>query len=123
VSATAGLDEPRHCPDDTFVLGGIASGLSHVHQVFLESGGTGILNGDGALSYGWENVLEALLKEMQPRSLRWMRKAGPLTSFERQPSLSQTGRLPNNSDNVNIAKSRGITQNRSIDVQADRAAL
>ena len=47
-----------HRADDTVGLAGVASGLSHVHQVFLEAGGTGILDGDGALSYGWEKALE-----------------------------------------------------------------
>jgi len=45
-------------PDDTFGLADVANGLSHVHQEFFEAGGTGILAGDGALSYGWEKILE-----------------------------------------------------------------
>lgn len=47
-----------HRPDDTFGLAGLANGISHVHQEFFEDGGTGILAGDGALSYGWEKILE-----------------------------------------------------------------
>jgi high affinity Mn2+ porin len=47
-----------HRADDTFGLAGVASGLSHVHEEFLEAGGNGILDGDGALSYGWEKALE-----------------------------------------------------------------
>jgi high affinity Mn2+ porin len=45
-------------PDDTFGLAGVASGISRANQKYLEAGGTGILDGDGALSYGWEKVLE-----------------------------------------------------------------
>jgi high affinity Mn2+ porin len=48
-----------HRPDDTFGLAGAANGISHVHQEFLEAGGTGILAGDGALNYGWEKILES----------------------------------------------------------------
>jgi len=44
--------------DDTFGLAGIVSGASHDQQEFLEAGGLGILDGDGALSYSPEKVLE-----------------------------------------------------------------
>ncbi len=44
--------------NDTFGLAGIFNGISRVHQEFLEAGGTGILAGDGKLSYGWEKILE-----------------------------------------------------------------
>ena len=44
--------------DDTFGLAGIAGGASHANQEFLEAGGTDMLDGDGALNYGWEKVLE-----------------------------------------------------------------
>lgn len=45
-------------PEDTFGLAGVANGASHVHQDFFAAGGTGILGGDGALTYGWEKTLE-----------------------------------------------------------------
>jgi high affinity Mn2+ porin len=45
-------------PDDTFGLAGIVSGASHENQKFLEAGGLDILDGDGALNYGYEKVLE-----------------------------------------------------------------
>lgn len=45
-------------PEDTFGLAGVISGISRANQRFLNAGGTGILDGDGALSYGWEKVLE-----------------------------------------------------------------
>ena len=44
--------------NDTFGVAGIVSGASHDNQKFLEAGGLDILNGDGALNYGWEKVLE-----------------------------------------------------------------
>ena len=50
--------ESWHRPNDTFGLAGVANGLSHVHQEFYEDGGTGILAGDGQLTYGWEKILE-----------------------------------------------------------------
>ncbi len=43
---------------DTFGLAGVMSGISRANQRYLNAGGTGILDGDGALSYGWEEVLE-----------------------------------------------------------------
>lgn len=44
--------------NDTFGLAGVLNGISHIHQQFFEAGGTGILAGDGALNYGWEQALE-----------------------------------------------------------------
>ncbi|MGD0813990.1 MAG: carbohydrate porin [Verrucomicrobiota bacterium] len=46
-------------PDDTFGLAGVVSGASRQNQQFLEAGGTDMLDGDGALNYGCEKVLEA----------------------------------------------------------------
>jgi high affinity Mn2+ porin len=43
---------------DTVGLAGIVNGISRVHQEFFAAGGTGILAGDGNLSYGWEKVVE-----------------------------------------------------------------
>ncbi len=45
-------------PDDTFGLAGIASGASTDNQRFLEAGGQDITDGDGALTYSLEKVLE-----------------------------------------------------------------
>jgi high affinity Mn2+ porin len=45
-------------PDDTFGLAGILGGASPDNRRFLEAGGTDMLDGDGALNYGWEKVLE-----------------------------------------------------------------
>lgn len=39
-------------PDQTFGLAGVMSGITRANQRYLEAGGTGILDGDGALAYG-----------------------------------------------------------------------
>lgn len=60
-SASLGVSvkgDPWHRPDDTFGLAGVLSGISHENKEFLQAGGTGILDGDGALSYGWEKAVE-----------------------------------------------------------------
>jgi high affinity Mn2+ porin len=45
-------------PEDTFGLAGIVSGASRDNQQFLQAGGTDMLDGDGALSYSPEKILE-----------------------------------------------------------------
>jgi high affinity Mn2+ porin len=45
-------------PGDTYGLAGILSGISRDNQRFLNAGGLGILDGDGALTYGSEKVME-----------------------------------------------------------------
>jgi high affinity Mn2+ porin len=47
-----------HRPDDTFGLAGVFSGLSTEGRDFFAAGGTGILAGDGNLTYGLERILE-----------------------------------------------------------------
>jgi high affinity Mn2+ porin len=47
-----------HRPDDTFGLLGNLAGASSDQQAFLKVGGTGILNGDGNLTYACEKSLE-----------------------------------------------------------------
>lgn len=60
-TATLGVSikgESWRRPNDTFGLAGVLNGISGVHQRFFAAGGAGILAGDGALSYGWEKILE-----------------------------------------------------------------
>ncbi len=60
-TATAGVSikgEFWHRPNDTFGLAGVINAISRIHLKFFEAGGTGILAGDGALSYGWEETFE-----------------------------------------------------------------
>jgi high affinity Mn2+ porin len=39
-------------------LRGVINGLTPVHRDFFAAGGTGILAGDGALTYGLEEIVE-----------------------------------------------------------------
>ena len=48
-----------HRPNDTFGLAGLFNGISSTHQRYLAAGGTGVLAGDGKLTYGWEKILES----------------------------------------------------------------
>lgn len=60
-SASLGVSvkgEAWHRLDDTFGLAGVVSGISRANREFLRAGGTDILDGDGALNYGWEKILE-----------------------------------------------------------------
>lgn len=43
---------------DTFGLAGVLNGISGEHRAFLAAGGTGILAGDGRLTYGLEKIIE-----------------------------------------------------------------
>ncbi|MGO8700238.1 MAG: carbohydrate porin [Limisphaerales bacterium] len=45
-------------PDDAFGFAGVVSGASRDNQRFLEAGGLDMLDGDGALNYGCEKILE-----------------------------------------------------------------
>lgn len=47
-----------HRPDDTFGLAAMVGGASSANQAFLAAGGTDMLDGDGALHYGWERTFE-----------------------------------------------------------------
>jgi high affinity Mn2+ porin len=61
-TATAGLSiagESWNRPNDRIGFAGILNGISDTHQDFFAAGGVGILAGDGTLSYGWEQILEA----------------------------------------------------------------
>ncbi len=48
-----------HRTDDTLGLGCVLSGISSEHQRYLAAGGTGILSGDGKISYAPETSVEA----------------------------------------------------------------
>jgi high affinity Mn2+ porin len=47
-----------HRSADTFGMAGVVSDISRENQKFLAAGGAGILDGDGALNYSGEKVLE-----------------------------------------------------------------
>jgi high affinity Mn2+ porin len=61
-TATLGVSikgEAWRRPNDTIGIAGVLNGLSRVHKEFLAEGGTGILAGDGTLTYGLEEIIEA----------------------------------------------------------------
>ncbi len=64
--------EPWRRPNDTFGAAFVVSGISRIHQEFLEAGGTGILAGDGEgnLSYGLEKVVETYYDFQVCKSVR-----------------------------------------------------
>ncbi|HUI21195.1 MAG TPA: carbohydrate porin [Methylocella sp.] len=47
---------------DQIGIGGVLNGISNAHANYLAAGGTGIILGDGALSYSGERVLETYYK-------------------------------------------------------------
>jgi high affinity Mn2+ porin len=48
--------------NDQVGLGGVVNGISNAHAAYLAAGGTGIILGDGTLSYAGERVLETYYK-------------------------------------------------------------
>ena len=60
-AATVGLSingDFWHRKNDTVGVAAALNAISHVHQEFLAAGGTGILAGDGNLTYGFEELME-----------------------------------------------------------------
>ncbi len=60
-AVTAGLSVSGdfwHRKNDTFGVAAALNAISRVHQEFLAAGGTGILAGDGKLTYGFEELTE-----------------------------------------------------------------
>ena len=47
-----------HRPDDQFGVGGVINGLGSTHITYLQEGGLDFNIGDGALTYGPEEILE-----------------------------------------------------------------
>ncbi len=61
-SATLGLSLKGtrwHRPDDVAGIAGVLNGLSKDHRDYLRAGGHGFIIGDGRLSYGLEEIVEA----------------------------------------------------------------
>lgn len=56
--------------DDVVGIAGVFSGISRANQRFLAAGGTGILDGDGALNYSGERVLETYYDGKLSKRLR-----------------------------------------------------
>jgi len=84
-------------PGDTFGLLGNLVGASSQQQAFLKAGGTGILNGDGNLSYSCEKSLETYYDFAIGKSLRlaldYQFFADPAFNRDRGPVSVFGGRL------------------------------
>jgi high affinity Mn2+ porin len=91
-TATLGVSfagEPWQRPHDIFGLAGFINGISQVHHEFFAAGGTGILAGDGTLTYGLEKGLEtyydfAIWKRMRG-ALDYQFVANPAYNRDRGP--------------------------------------
>jgi high affinity Mn2+ porin len=99
-TATLGVSvkgEFWHRANDTFGLAGIANGITGVHQRFFAAGGTGILAGDGNLSYGWEKILETYYDVQVWKTLHvsadYQFVANPAFNRDRGPVSVLGGRL------------------------------
>ncbi len=83
--------------NDTIGLAGILNGISSAHQKFFDAGGTGILAGDGALSYGWEKILEtyydAQIWRTLHASLDYQFVSNPAFNRDRGPAHIFGGRV------------------------------
>jgi high affinity Mn2+ porin len=78
-----------HRPNDTFGLAGSFNGISSVAQQYFAAGGTGVLVGDGALTYGGERILETYYKlgitKFGAITADYQRVADPAYNIERGP--------------------------------------
>ncbi len=77
-TASGGLSlkgAPWHRPDDTLAIAVVANGLSSEHRRYLAAGGHGFIVGDGALSYGAEEILET---NYDWKAARWLALAADL---------------------------------------------
>ncbi|HLJ92185.1 MAG TPA: carbohydrate porin [Gemmataceae bacterium] len=86
-----------HRPGDTFGLVGNLVGASSQQQAFLKAGGTGILNGDGNLSYACEKSFETYYDVAIAKSLHlafdYQFLADPAFNRDRGPVNVFQGRL------------------------------
>jgi high affinity Mn2+ porin len=73
-------------------LGLVGEGLSGPHRQYLADGGSGFLLGDGRLSYGPEQIVEAYYRLQRiwpedPGPVRW--QFGPDIQFIRNPGYNR----------------------------------
>jgi carbohydrate-selective porin OprB len=79
-------------PDDRLGLALVSEALSGEHRDYLAAGGAGFLLGDGRLSYGREQILEAYYRlqylwPQQPGPVRW--QVGPDFQYIRNPGYKR----------------------------------
>ncbi len=83
--------------DDIFGLAGVINGASRENQEFLEAGGLGILDGDGALTYGTEKTVETyydlLIWKMFRFALDYQFVSNPAFNRDRGPVSVFSARL------------------------------
>jgi high affinity Mn2+ porin len=86
-----------HRPDDVIGVAGVWNGISGVHQQFLAAGGTGILVGDGTLTYAGEKILETFYDFAVHKgvhlSFDYQYIANPAFNSDRGPVSVFAGRL------------------------------
>ena len=71
--------------DDRVGIAGLVHGLSALHQQYLAAGGTGFLLGDGALTYGPEQIVEAFYRSQLTPYLQF----GPDVQYIRNPGYNR----------------------------------
>jgi high affinity Mn2+ porin len=81
-----------HRPDDRLGLALVSEALSPGHRDYLAAGGAGFLLGDGRLSYGREQILEAYYRlqyvwPQQAGPVRW--QVGPDFQYVRNPGYNR----------------------------------
>lgn len=84
-------------PDDVIGIAGVWNGISSVHRQFLAAGGTGILVGDGTLTYAGEKILETYYDFVVHKgvhlSFDYQYIANPAFNSDRGPVSVFAGRL------------------------------
>jgi high affinity Mn2+ porin len=81
-----------HRPDDRLGLALVSEALSGTHRAYLAAGGVGFVLGDGRLTYGPEQTLEAYYRlqyvwPQQAGPVRW--QAGPDFQYIRNPGYNR----------------------------------
>ncbi len=86
-----------HRPDDVIGIAGVWNGISGVHRRFLAAGGTGILVGDGTLTYAGERIVETYydlaIRKGVHLSFDYQYIANPAFNSDRGPVSVFGGRL------------------------------
>jgi len=84
-------------PNDTVGLAGVINGISGVHAAYLATGGLGFQLGDGALNYGYEEIVETYyryqLKQGIHLSVDFQEINNPGYNRDRGPVFVASGRF------------------------------
>jgi high affinity Mn2+ porin len=86
-----------HRSDDTVGIAGVWNGVSSIHRQFLAAGGTGILVGDGTLTYAGEKIFETYYNFAMRKGIYltfdYQFIADPAFNSDRDPVSIFSGRL------------------------------